>query len=265
MRMTRLFSACCLVVLLAAPSSAASLKLSIQNGLVSLDAQDVTVRQILAEWGRVGRTQVVNAERIMGGPVTLKFDAVPEKQALDIVLRSVPGYVAAHREALVADASMYERILIMPTTTSVAAVRQQPQQPYPGFPGGFPGLQGGANVTQLRPGPPGALPDVPDPSEDQMHDPALAAAAAAGLVPVPALSPGPSPVLTPMMPNDRMQGPLGQMMPPTTAPPNAAPSSTTPANPRTGQTGTPQPTLAPPPPPTPQPPVARPQPPQADR
>ena len=88
-----------LLVLLASasPSLAAGLTLTIQNGLVSLDAQDVTVRQILTEWARVGKTRIINVERITGGPITLKVDAMPEKQALDIVLRTIPGYIGACR------------------------------------------------------------------------------------------------------------------------------------------------------------------------
>src|SRR5688572_25548780 len=101
--MSRLFFA--LVTLACSPSLclAAALQLSIQDGRVSLDAQDVTVRQILAEWARVGKTKIVNAERVSGGPITIKFEAVPEKQALDIILRHVPGYMAAPRETLVAN------------------------------------------------------------------------------------------------------------------------------------------------------------------
>jgi hypothetical protein len=269
MTIARILSAFFLVASLAASSSAGPLVLSIQNGVVSLDAQDVTVRQILSEWARIGHTEIVNAERIVGGPVTLKFDSVPEKQALDIVLRAVPGYVAAHRAMLVADASIYDRILIMPTTIAVAAIRQQPQQPSPGFPGlqgganaTFPGLQGGANATQLRPGAapfqPGVPPQEQDP--DDANDPAIAAAAAAGLIPAPARTPTPVPGFPPVTP-DRMQQ---QNIAPN------APQTTTPLNPQTAMPlnapiGTPQPTLAPPPAPVGTPPMVRPQPPQADR
>ena len=127
--MTRLALALLLLTCSATPSWAAGLTLSVRDGLVSLDAQDVTVRQILTEWARVGKTRIVNVERITGGPITLKLDAVPEKQALDIILRSIPGYMAMPRPTQVADASLYDRILIMPTTTAVAALR--PQQPGP--------------------------------------------------------------------------------------------------------------------------------------
>ena len=131
--MKRLVLALLLLVWSASPSWAAGLKLTMQDGLVSLDAQDVTVRQILTEWARIGKTRIINVERITGGPVTLKFDDTPEKQALDIVLRTIPGYVALPRATPVADASLYDRILIMATTTAVAPLR--PQQPGPGFTG----------------------------------------------------------------------------------------------------------------------------------
>ena len=247
------------------PSWAAGVQLSIRDGLVSLDAQDVTVRQILTEWERVGKTQIVNVERIISGPITLRFEGVPEKQALDIVLRAIPGYVALPRATPVADASVYDRILIMATTTVVAAPPPQRPAPsagqiMPGFPNMFGSALGGANVTQLRQGPPlspGVLPDELD-SADQMDDPAIAAAAAAGLVPIPAPSPGMPGSPTALMPPDG----TAQQKP---AP--AAPGVGAPTNPWGVPVGTPQPGLAPPAPPVQQqaPPPLRARPPQADR
>lgn len=253
--MKRLASALLLLIWSASPSWAAGLTLSLQNGLVSLDAQDVTVRQILTEWARIGRTRIVNVERITGGPITLKFDDIPEKQALGIVLRSVPGYMALPRAIPVADASLYDSILVMATTTPVAALR--PQQPGTGFPGLQGAIQGGS-FTQLRPNPqaplsPGMLPEQPDP-DDQMDDPALAAAAAAGLVPVPAFNPGPSAISAPLMP------PGGANQTPAPMPGVGAPP-----NPWNLPVGSAQPGLAPPPPPSQAPPNSRVRPPQADR
>src|SRR5262245_17928386 len=113
-----------LVVLMwAAPCRAAGLELSLQDGKVTLDAQGVTIREILTEWARVGKTKIVNIERLSGAPVTIKFEGVPEKQALEIVLRSVPGYVAAPRTTWVADESVYETILIMATTSAAPTAR----------------------------------------------------------------------------------------------------------------------------------------------
>jgi hypothetical protein len=265
--MKRLLFALLLLSWLASPSWAGGLTLSLRDGLVSLDAQDVTVGQILTEWARVGKTRIINVERITGGPITLKLEDVPERQALDVVLRSIPGYVAVPRATPVADASLYDRILIMATTTVVAAPR--PQQPAPGFSGlpvpGFPGMYGGApggaNITQLRPPSPsaplspGMLPEQED-SADRMDDPAIAAAAAAGLVPIPAIGPGPPASSEPLMSP-------GGAPPPTPAP--AAPGAGSPTNPWNAPIGTAQPSLAPPPPVEEAPPPARVRPPQADR
>ena len=129
--MKRLVFALLVMTLSASPSWAAGLKLSMHDGLVSLDAQDVTVRQILTEWARVGKTRIINVERITGGPITLQFDDTPERQALDIILRSIPGYMAVPRATQIADASLYDSILIMATTTAVAPLR--PQQPNAGL------------------------------------------------------------------------------------------------------------------------------------
>jgi hypothetical protein len=105
-----------LALLFAIPANAGELKLSINAGRVTVIATNVPVSQVLQEWARVGHTKIVNAERIMGPPVTVQLVNVPEKEALDIILRSASGYVAAPRPELVADASMYDRIMIMPTS-----------------------------------------------------------------------------------------------------------------------------------------------------
>src|SRR3954468_11207547 len=93
----------------------AEVQLSLRDGRVTLVARDATVRQILAEWARVGKTKIVNGERIPGGPLTLELKDVPEAEALDVLLRTLSGYIAAPRAALVADASLYDSILVMPT------------------------------------------------------------------------------------------------------------------------------------------------------
>ncbi len=241
-----------LVASTASPSWAAGLQISIRDGRVTLDAQDVTVRQILTEWARIGKTRIINLERITGGPVTMRLENVPERQALDTVLRAVPGYMAVPRATLVADASIYDSIVVMATTTAVPAARPQPP----------PGFSGGANLTQLRPLPPsmspGVLPEPQDPTPDQ-EDAAIAAAAAAGLVPVPAPAPNPAAISAPLM------APAGPQAAPAQTPPGTAVS---PANPWNAPAGTSAPTFTPPPPPPTGPtnvPITRPRPPQPDR
>lgn len=120
----RIFKALALagVTWLAAGSTAfAEVQLTIRNGHVTLVAKDATVRQILTEWARVGQTKIVNVERIPGGPVTLELKNVPEQQALDVLLRSISGYMVAPRAAVVANASTFDRIVVMPTAAAPRA------------------------------------------------------------------------------------------------------------------------------------------------
>ena len=102
-----------LVSTVAAPAAAGELRLSMGNGRVTLIAKDVTVREILNEWARVGQTRIVNGEKLTGGPVTLELTDVPEAQALDAVLRSAAGYVMAPRLAGSPGSSRYDRIMIL--------------------------------------------------------------------------------------------------------------------------------------------------------
>jgi hypothetical protein len=116
----------------------AEVHLTIRDGRVTLNAASATVPEILIEWAKVGQTRVVNAERIAGGPITLQLTNVLEEQALDVILRSVSGYVAAPRAIVDPGVSRFDRIVIMPTSTPprAGAAAPQPQSfPPPQFPG----------------------------------------------------------------------------------------------------------------------------------
>jgi hypothetical protein len=108
-------------VLFVAPAASADVHLTMQNGRVSIVAKDATVRQILTEWARVGRTKIVNVERIPGGPVTLELTNVPESQALEVLLRAMSGYIAAPRAVEAANLSQFDRIIVMPTLAGARA------------------------------------------------------------------------------------------------------------------------------------------------
>ena len=99
------------------PAAAQNLKVDFHDGRVSVDATSVPVRTILTEWGKIGGTKIVGIERISGAPLTVKLVNVTEAQALETILRSVPGYMAAPRTTG-AGASMYDRILVMATTSA---------------------------------------------------------------------------------------------------------------------------------------------------
>jgi hypothetical protein len=106
------------VFLITAAGASADVQLTMQNGRVSLVAKDATVRQILAEWARVGDTKIVNMERVPGGPVTLELTNVPEAQALEVLLRPLSGYITAPRPVETANLSRFDRIILMPTLAS---------------------------------------------------------------------------------------------------------------------------------------------------
>src|ERR1051326_9104186 len=90
-------------MVLLASSAFGDVQLTIHDGRVSLKAKDATVRQIMQEWARVGQTKIVNVERIPGGPIaSLELNNVTEKEALDVLLRTVSGYIAAPRTTTVA-------------------------------------------------------------------------------------------------------------------------------------------------------------------
>ncbi len=118
MKIPAVLVASALLFILPARADAQQVSLQIENGLVTLSAQNVQVRQILAEWARVGGAKIVNAEKVFGGPVTLQLNGVPERQALDTVLRGVSGYMLAARPAGTDGVSAFDRILILPTSSA---------------------------------------------------------------------------------------------------------------------------------------------------
>ena len=122
-----------LVGVAAVAAAQAPLQLHISNGRVTLHAQNVPVRTILAEWSKVGGAKIINGEAVAGAPLTLDLEAVPERQALDIVLRGVSGYVLAARQAGAVGVSMYDRIMILPTSVA-------PRNPTPAVAGTAPGI-----------------------------------------------------------------------------------------------------------------------------
>ena len=75
------------------PVSAQSVKVSFRGGKVDLSAQNATLRSILAEWARVGGTQLVNAERLTGAPITVEFHDASEFQVIEALLRGASGYI----------------------------------------------------------------------------------------------------------------------------------------------------------------------------
>ena len=148
----RLFAAIALFLVAAQPARAQqAVQLQFDNGQVSLKAQNAPVRAILQEWARLGGATIVNGDRVAGPPVTLELAGVPERQALDVVLRSVAGYIVAPRPAGTRGASAFDRILILPTSAA-------PRNPTP------------PPAVTRAPVRPGIIPRLPDPNDPPPPD-----------------------------------------------------------------------------------------------
>jgi hypothetical protein len=116
---TRITLACAALLFgLVSSASGQSVSLQFENGRVNLNAQNAPLRTILVEWQRVGGTRIVNAERVGGAPVTLELNGVTERQALEILLRSVAGYVVTQRDAESRGASSFGGIVILATSSA---------------------------------------------------------------------------------------------------------------------------------------------------
>ncbi len=149
-------------LILASAPAFADVQLTMQNGRVTILAKDATVKQILNEWAKVGRTNIVNVEKVPGGPVTLELRNVTEGQALEVLLRSLSGYITAPRAEQSANLSQFDRIIIMPTIASARPASSTP--PPPVFGGGQPQATPGYQAQQAAPvmAPPPADDDADD-------------------------------------------------------------------------------------------------------
>ena len=111
------------------PAAAQSISLTIRDGRVTLITQNATPAAILAEWARQGQVRIVDGERVPGAPLTLRLENVPEREALDIVLRGAAGYIAAPRVQQVATLSRFDRVMVMPTSPGAATAAARPVVP----------------------------------------------------------------------------------------------------------------------------------------
>src|SRR6476660_187669 len=129
-RFFRIAAAVALISGSASLAAAGDLKLTLSNGRVTLIAQDVPLRQILDEWSRLGKTTIVNGDKLMGPPLTLQLIDRPEREVLDLLLRSASGYIASQRPANVADASMFDRVMILPVSRGPVGVAAKTPTPF---------------------------------------------------------------------------------------------------------------------------------------
>jgi hypothetical protein len=92
------------------------------EGRVTLVAENVTVREILAEWGRVGGAYMINADKLTGAPIPMmRFENQPEREVIDSLLRSAAGYILGPRTVRTSGPSQFEAVMILPTSAPIAS------------------------------------------------------------------------------------------------------------------------------------------------
>lgn len=142
-------------------ASGGELKLTIGNGRATLIAQDVPLRQILTEWERVGRTTIVNGDKMTGPAVTVQLVDRPEREVLEVILRSASGYVVANRASEIPGASMFDRVMILATSRGPVGSPTAPPAPF----------NNRTNMPQPMPMP---MPDDDEPVESLVMPPGMA-------------------------------------------------------------------------------------------
>src|SRR4051795_8255047 len=119
--LTRILGSLLVGVVGVCSTAAAEVRISMADGAVTVSAKDATVREILTDWGRVGQTRIVNIELSAGARRSIELVDVPEAKALDIILRTVSGYIAASRTTSVPNGSIYDRIILVVDGTGTGA------------------------------------------------------------------------------------------------------------------------------------------------
>jgi hypothetical protein len=213
----------------ASTAAAGDLKLTLGNGRATLIAQDVPLRQILAEWARLGQTAIVNGDKLNGPPLTLQLIDRPEREVLEVLLRSASGYIAAERPVTLANASVFDRVMILPTSRGPVGVAAAPPPQF-GRPNMSPQQLQQMQMQQQQP------PPVED--EDEPMDPNVPTNQPMVNQPgppfpnAPAQQPGQQPVMTSPRPGMLPAPPAGQPQTPYgTQPPNIRPPGAGPGNP----------------------------------
>jgi hypothetical protein len=99
-----------------------------QEGHVTLIANNVTLREILAEWSRRGGTRIINLDKLAGGPIDfpIRFENAGEMEVMQALLRGVAGKAYVPRVVGSPGASRLEIVHLTPTSNATGAVVAAP-------------------------------------------------------------------------------------------------------------------------------------------
>lgn len=127
-----LVSSAVLGLLAAGEVAAQKLSLRVEQGLVTLDADNVTVDEILARWSTVTGLNVVSKNgRGSDMPVTLRVAGMSEREALALVLRDLSGYIMGERRDPLTGLVTIDRLMILPDSAAQASPLPPARVPAP--------------------------------------------------------------------------------------------------------------------------------------
>jgi hypothetical protein len=121
LRATLVFSAV-LGLIAAGDAAAQKLTLRVEQGLVTLDAENVSIDEILARWNSITGLNVVSKNgRGSDIPVTVRISGMPERDALALVLRDLSGYIMGERRDPRTGVVSIDRVMILPDSAAQAS------------------------------------------------------------------------------------------------------------------------------------------------
>lgn len=134
--------ACCLASTAraqeAVPAGSRSLVVSCDKGRMTIVADSVALRTIIQEWARVGGVRLVNPQYVSLVPVSVDLRNLPEGEALEVLLRALPGYMLQQRSTESGGASVFEKLAVM-APPAAGTGRPEEWQSTPGLRAAHPG------------------------------------------------------------------------------------------------------------------------------
>lgn len=113
---SRLIVAALLTLSVASQARAQALQLDVHDGLVWLNADHVSLGEIVRQWARTRDLRVVRPELLEGVVITLRLSGVPESEAVQILLRGVTGYVAVMDDTTAVPFPILKRLVLVSPT-----------------------------------------------------------------------------------------------------------------------------------------------------
>jgi hypothetical protein len=124
------------VVFLAAAAAATAeprqgpILVSFADGHVTVVATDASAADILAEWGQVGKTEMIGLDKLSGRHLTLTLKGVDESAALEAILGSGSGFAASIKTVPDGTVSRFMRLVVGASTAPARDDRtRQPPDP----------------------------------------------------------------------------------------------------------------------------------------